>query len=88
MTAEEAEDQHLLSLDIGLPLAELRSQIGASLSGKSDREEVILEAVNRRGKPFQCRVTFLPLGPRRDNGNGGMIMLMEPVADGGSGSAV
>jgi two-component system CheB/CheR fusion protein len=79
LTGEEAEDQHLMSLDIGLPLAEIRSKLGESLTGNSDREEIILEAVNRRGKPFQCKVTFLPLGPRQGDGDGGVIMMMEPV---------
>jgi two-component system CheB/CheR fusion protein len=81
VSTEEAEDQHVMSLDIGLPLVELRSRITAALGGRSEREEVTVEAVNRRGKPFQCRVTLLPLGPQRDDGYGGLIMMMEPVGE-------
>ncbi len=78
VTPEEAEDQHLLSLDIGLPLDKLREPLRATLSGESKREEVVLEATNRRGKPFQCRATFLPLGSSDGNASG-VIMMMEEV---------
>jgi two-component system CheB/CheR fusion protein len=82
VTPEEAEDEHLLSLDIGLPLDELRAQIRDTLTGKSAREEVVLDATNRRGKPFQCRVTFLPLGGSDGDGAAaGLIMMMEALAE-------
>ncbi|HUA45328.1 MAG TPA: CheR family methyltransferase [Solirubrobacteraceae bacterium] len=79
VTPEEAEDEHLLSLDIGLPLDKVRQQIKDTLSGTSAREEVVLDATNRRGKPFQCRVTFLPLGGS-DGDISGVIMMMEALA--------
>ncbi|HTX11975.1 MAG TPA: PAS domain-containing protein, partial [Solirubrobacteraceae bacterium] len=79
VTPEEAEDEHLLSLDIGLPLDQLRAQIRDTLGGQSAREEVVLDATNRRGKPFQCRVTFLPLGGT-DGNTSGVIMMMEALA--------
>ena len=82
LTAEEAEDEHLMALDIGLPVDELRQQIRDTLTGESEREEVVLDATNRRGKAFQCRVTFLPLGERRrrrglgrDHDDGGRRLL-------------
>jgi two-component system CheB/CheR fusion protein len=77
VTPEEAEDEHLLSLDIGLPVEKLRQQLRATLGGESHREEVVLDATNRRGKPFQCRVTFIPLGG--DGNSPGVIMMMEAV---------
>jgi two-component system CheB/CheR fusion protein len=78
VTPDEAEDEHLLSLDIGLPLEKLRKQLRATLGGESSREEVVLDATNRRGKPFQCRVTFIPLGGS-DGNSPGVIMMMEAV---------
>jgi hypothetical protein len=39
---------------------------------------VVVDATNRRGKPFTCRVTFLPLGS--DGTVTGVIMMMEDVA--------
>ena len=79
VTAEEAEDEHLLALDIGLPLEQLRAQLRATLTESSEREEVLVEATNRRGKTFQCRVTFLPLGSGGDGNTSGVVMLMEAV---------
>jgi two-component system, chemotaxis family, CheB/CheR fusion protein len=77
VTSEEAEDQHLLTLDIGLPVERLKDLLRATLSGTSPREEVTLPATNRRGRAFECRVTFLPLGA--DSNISGVIMMMEPV---------
>jgi two-component system CheB/CheR fusion protein len=79
LTPEEVEDQHLLSLDFGLPVERVRSQLRAALSGGSEREEVVLAAVNRRGQAFDCRVTVLPLGAPQDGNGSGVIMMMEPV---------
>ncbi|MBV9603608.1 MAG: PAS domain-containing protein [Solirubrobacterales bacterium] len=80
VTAEEAEDEHLLGLDIGLPVEKLKQQLREMLNGGSGREEVVLDATNRRGKAFQCRVTLLPLGAG-DGQASGVIMMMED-ADG------
>jgi two-component system, chemotaxis family, CheB/CheR fusion protein len=77
LTAEEAEGQHLLSLDIGLPVEKLKPQLKALLSGQSEREDVILDATNRRGRSVQARVTFLPLGLPSDDGLAGVIMMIE-----------
>ena len=78
VTPYEAEDEHLFALDIGLPVERLKQQLRATLAGESKREEVVLEATNRRGKPFQCRATFLPLGSSDGNASG-VIMMMEEV---------
>jgi two-component system CheB/CheR fusion protein len=79
VTPDEAEDEHLLGLDIGLPLDEMRQQLRSTLAGQSEREEVVVAATNRRGKPFQCRVTFLPLGTGSDGDVSGVIMMMEAI---------
>jgi two-component system, chemotaxis family, CheB/CheR fusion protein len=80
LTAEEAEDEHLMGLDFGLPVDKVRPQIRDTLAGRSQREEVVIEATNRRGKPFSCRVTLLPLGSSGDGSVSGVIMMMEEVA--------
>jgi two-component system CheB/CheR fusion protein len=79
LTADEVEDLHLQSLDIGLPLENLKSQLRTMLDGQSPHEEVVLEATNRRGRAFQCRVTLLPLKSDSDGTVSGAIMMMEPV---------
>jgi two-component system CheB/CheR fusion protein len=79
LSAEEVDDQHLLSLDFGLPVEQLKSKLRAVLAGESERAETVLEAVNRRGQRFDCRVTLLPLGDNRDGDGSGAIMMMEPI---------
>ncbi len=77
LTPEEAEDQHFLGLDIGLPVEQLKTPLRACLTGASKREQLTLEAINRRGKPFRCEVTCMPLG--EDGSVNGVIVMMEPA---------
>jgi two-component system CheB/CheR fusion protein len=81
LTAEEAEDQHLMALDFGLPVEQLRPQLRAAVTGRSAREELVLDATNRRGKAISCRVTILPLGQKNDGAVSGAIVMMEPLGD-------
>ena len=80
LTAEEVEDENLMSLDIGLPVENVRQQMRDTLAGRSQREVLVLEATNRRGEGFTCRVTFLPLGSTGDGNVSGVIMMTEDVA--------
>jgi two-component system CheB/CheR fusion protein len=77
LTPDEVQDQHLLSLDMGLPVESLKAPLRAMLSADGGPHEVVVDATNRRGKAFQCKVTLLPLG--RDGDRTGVIMMMEPV---------
>ena len=77
LTPEEVDGQHLFSLDIGLPLSSIRSQLNEVTSGRSTREQLVLEATNRRGRQFQCQMTFLRLGPNNSDGAAGVVMMME-----------
>lgn len=59
---DEAIGRHLLNLDIGLPLDELRQPIRDCLNEPGDRiNEFTLQAVNRRGFHIQCAVTCTAL---------------------------
>jgi two-component system CheB/CheR fusion protein len=81
LTPAEAEDEHLLALDIGLPVDQLKRDLRAAMNGESPRKELTVDATNRRGKPFQCRVTLLPLGGHPGDGAvSGVIMMMEDVS--------
>lgn len=79
LSADETEDQHLLALDIGLPVDQLKQPLRGVLSGESTREELVLDATNRRGRAFQCRVVCLPLGNQSNGEISGAIIMMEPV---------
>ena len=77
LRAEETLGQPLLGLDIGLPLAELASPIKKCLNGSDGFEEMIVEATNRRGKRFTCRVQCTAMGGL--DGARSVILLMEAV---------
>ncbi|MFC3896769.1 PAS domain-containing protein [Lentzea rhizosphaerae] len=73
---DEAEGEHLLNLDIGLPVADLRPVVRSALSDGTFMEEVKLSAVNRRGREVVIRVVCSSL---RANGGepDGAILVME-----------
>jgi two-component system CheB/CheR fusion protein len=77
LRADEVIGQHLLNLDIGLPVDALREPVRACLTGQSTREVLDLPATNRRGRAIVCRVACVPL-PREDSIHG-VVILMEPV---------
>ena len=75
---DEVQGRSLLNLDIGLPVTELRDIVRPCLAGEREHQEIVLDAVNRRGKKIQCRITCSPLisaARKRD----GAILLMEEV---------
>jgi two-component system CheB/CheR fusion protein len=77
--ADEAQGEHFLSLDIGLPVAELGSAVRAAL--RDERGEVVLDATNRRGRAIRCAVTALPLTIAPGDVTG-VVVLMELAPDG------
>lgn len=73
---EEIIGRHFLNLDIGLPTQELRPLIRRTLTGDGGQHEMLLPAVNRRGRPILVRV----VGSALNGTNGvasGAILLME-----------
>ncbi|TML28974.1 MAG: PAS domain S-box protein [Actinobacteria bacterium] len=79
LRAGEAEGKHLLGLDFGLPVQEIKPQLLACLSGESEREEVTVTAVNRKGREMRCRVSCVPLAASDVTG---AILIMEELAKG------
>ncbi len=66
------------SLDIGLPVEQLREPIRNCLAEDGDQQEIIVEAINRRGRTIQCRLSFNPLiGLKKERQ--GVILLMEAM---------
>ncbi len=61
LRTEEVLGKPLFSLDVGLPLEQLRAPIRDSLSGKEKFQEMILDATNRRGRQIKCYVAITPL---------------------------
>ncbi|MBD0386516.1 MAG: PAS domain S-box protein, partial [Nostoc sp. C3-bin3] len=61
LRTDEVLGQSIFSLDIGLPVEQLRSPIRDSLSGKKQFQEMILNATNRRGRQIKCYLAITPL---------------------------
>jgi two-component system, chemotaxis family, CheB/CheR fusion protein len=77
LRAEEVVGQPFPGLDIGLPVDQLLAPLRRVLAG-SAREGVEVDAVNRRGQSFRCRITATSLIGHAD-AREGVILLMEPV---------
>jgi two-component system CheB/CheR fusion protein len=76
LRAPEVAGRSFLDLDFGLlPAEALTAAIGACLSGRSSREELLLEATNRRGRHLDVRVICSPL--TIDDGPRGVIVRMQ-----------
>lgn len=75
----EVHGQPFLSLDIGLPLERLREPILQGLNDGPRGAEVLLDGINRRGRPVRCRITCTRLNDGQDSP--GAILLMEEVSD-------
>jgi two-component system CheB/CheR fusion protein len=76
LRANEAEGQHFMSLDIGLPVDKLTALVRTALTGEADGHAILeVDAVNRLGKPIKCRVTAMPLNS--DGTLNGVALLME-----------
>ena len=78
LQTEEVVDQSFWGLDIGLPLDQLRTPVRECLKAKRLTQEVLLPAVNRRGRHIQCRVAVVPL-QTAGTAPQGVILLMEEV---------
>jgi two-component system CheB/CheR fusion protein len=72
---DEVEGQHLLNLDIGLPLDGLRDPIRVVLGGV-EPDDLTLDGHNRRGQRVAYRVSFAPLQGELEGGVVGAILLV------------
>jgi two-component system CheB/CheR fusion protein len=72
---DEVAGQHLLNLDIGLPLPELRPMVRDALADQEFSGRTMLRAINRRGRDVRVRISCN--GLRRDSGTIGAILVME-----------
>jgi two-component system CheB/CheR fusion protein len=79
---DEVEGEDLLELDIGLPLDELRRPLKDAISSTGTTTEVVLQAVNRRGRSFNCEVRVMPLLSARQGLYGGIVLMRDSGASG------
>lgn len=78
LRADETTGTMLTALDIGLPLDAVRPLIGNAFVDPDGSGEVVVDAVNRRGRPARVRVTCTSF--RGNEGTvGGALLLMDVV---------
>ncbi|MET8999996.1 CheR family methyltransferase [Amycolatopsis sp. NPDC004169] len=78
---EEAEGIHLLNLDIGLPVAEIRPVVREALSDPAYYGELTLDAINRRGRAAVVRLLCSPLRGSGGESHGALLMMEETKAE-------
>jgi two-component system CheB/CheR fusion protein len=76
LRSEEVQGEHLLNLDIGLPVDKLRMPIRAVLAD-SETQLLDVDAVNRRGKQIRVAMRFAPLASNGDEVRGAIVMMEE-----------
>jgi two-component system, chemotaxis family, CheB/CheR fusion protein len=79
---DEVEGEHLLDLDIGIPVQRLRDPIRRVLAGEG-AAEVELEGHDRRGKPVRVRIEVAPLEslPGADGTFGAILLVSAERTD-------
>ncbi|SOD97733.1 CheR family methyltransferase [Blastococcus haudaquaticus] len=74
--ADEAQGQHLLGLDIGLPVADLQPLLRRQVAGAAEPHETVeIDAVNRRGRQIRVRVTVSPFSQLPDQRSGAVVLI-------------
>jgi two-component system, chemotaxis family, CheB/CheR fusion protein len=74
---EETVGQHFLNLDSGLPTEQLKPLVREVVFDGSGGNEMVMQAVNRRGRTIELRVAVTPL-LSGDAEPSGALLLMEP----------
>jgi len=76
LRGEEVHGKSFFGLDFGLPVEELREPIRDCLNGGGPKgSELVLDGVNRRGRPVRCQIVCTRIG--EDHQARGVILLMD-----------
>jgi two-component system, chemotaxis family, CheB/CheR fusion protein len=79
LRTDEVKGRHLMNLDIGLPVEQLRTPIRSVLARDAKRTEVSVDCVNRRGKSIRCKIRSTPLKKGTDEVLGVILLIEEPA---------
>ncbi|MGY1666021.1 CheR family methyltransferase [Geodermatophilus sp. SYSU D00696] len=75
---DEVKGQHLLNLDIGLPVSQLHPLLRRQVAEQGPSHDTVeLDGVNRRGRPVHVRVTVSAFFQRTGE-RGGAVIVMDP----------
>jgi two-component system, chemotaxis family, CheB/CheR fusion protein len=77
LRSEEVRGRHLMNLDIGLPVEQLRQPVRAVLAKETRGAGLTLDCRNRRGKVISCRIRCTPLSGATGEILGVILMMEE-----------
>jgi two-component system CheB/CheR fusion protein len=77
MRFDEVKGQSFLSLDIGFPVQELKNPLQSIMNDGMNPEEMVKDAINRRGRRIKCRVFISPFKGRQKEAQGAIIVMEE-----------
>jgi two-component system CheB/CheR fusion protein len=77
LRADEATGKVFTNLDIGLPIEAVRPLIGNAFVDPDNPGEVVVDAVNRRGRATKIRVSATGFQSTLETGINGALLLME-----------
>jgi two-component system, chemotaxis family, CheB/CheR fusion protein len=80
LRAEEVEGEDFMTLDIGLPVKDLRGVIALAFDGATGPIEEHVAATNRSGQPFKCVVHLMPLKSQAGDTYAAMILAAPEAA--------
>ena len=69
--------QTLLNLDIQIPVDRLTGIIRKCLTGEAPQQNILLQAINRRGRQFDCLIFCTPLTNSSDKVKGVVIEMRD-----------
>jgi two-component system, chemotaxis family, CheB/CheR fusion protein len=77
LRSDEVMGKHLMGLDIGLPVEQLKQTIRTCLGGNPIAEGLVLNAINRRGKVIRVRVNCACLDGQGQDSRGAIVLVDE-----------
>jgi two-component system CheB/CheR fusion protein len=83
---DEVQGEPFLSLDIGLPVGTLARPIRDCLDSGPRGTTVLLDGVNRRGRPMRCKVTCTRMGGAAGPATGVMLLMEEARGEAPAGN--
>jgi two-component system CheB/CheR fusion protein len=82
LRSDEVVGESFVGLDIGLPVDELWGPIRSCLDGGPDETTLGIEARDRRGRDFLCRVRCTPFWTDESSPSGVVVVMQDERPDG------
>src|SRR5262245_24873830 len=81
LQSSEVHGQHLMNLDIGLPVDQVMPLLRGVINDGSQDGELTLEATNRKGRRILCRVRVAPMNGPEGDVKGAIVVMDEVDSD-------